>query len=59
MDLDTFLTGNSQALFALGGVFLGAALTLLSNLINNRFQAKENSKERLEKRKKAKTQLEI
>ena len=59
MDWTAFINDNSQALFALGGVFLGSALTLFGNFINNKFQAKENDKERLEKRKDAKFQLAV
>jgi len=59
MDWTTFIKDNSQALFTLCGVFLGSAITLVGNYLNNRFQAKENDKERLEKRRETKVQLAI
>jgi hypothetical protein len=59
MDWTAFIKDNSQALFTLGGVFLGSAITFLGNYLNNRFQAIENEKERLEKRREAKVQLAI
>jgi hypothetical protein len=59
MDWTTFIKDNSQALFTLVGVFLGSAITFLGNYLSNRFQAKENDKEREEKRRDAKHQLAI
>jgi hypothetical protein len=59
MDWITFIKDNSQVLFTLSGVFLGSAITLLGNLLNNRFQARESDKDRLEKRREAKSQLAI
>ena len=59
MDWTAFIKDNSQALFTLCGVFLGSAITLVGNYLNNRFQAKENDKERLEKRRETKVQLAI
>ena len=59
MDWTTFIKDNSQVLFTLGGVFLGSVITLLGNFLNNRFQARESDKDRLEKRREAKSQLAI
>ena len=59
MNWTTFIKDNSQALFTLIGVFLGAAITFLGNYLNNKFQAKENDKNRQEKRKEAKPLLAI
>ena len=49
----------TPSLIALGGVLLGSLITLSITFINNRFQAKERDKDRLEQRREAKIQLAL
>jgi len=53
MDWATFFKDNAQSIFTLGGVFLGSLITFLISYLNNRFQAKERDKDRLEQRREA------
>jgi hypothetical protein len=59
MNWTELLRDSSQALFTLIGVFLGATITFIINILNNRFQAKENDKDRIEKRRESKVQLTL
>lgn len=59
MNWADFFTKNAQPLFTLGGVFLGSLITFLISYLNNRFQAKERDKDRLEQRREAKAQLAL
>jgi len=59
MNWTTFLQDNSQSLFTLLGVFLGSIITFFISNLNNRFQAKEWEKDRVEQRRDAKTRLTL